>query len=176
MAEETKNDQVSGFTPPLPDDLNKKDRQIMDIAQAIIETDDPKMVMSLNLLYIEKLLRRQNLGFKQPNKNCKRCYGTGWQGYVSMSKENKAKYKNQLPIACECVVDYKPQDSKYIVPKRSNPFVNRKRRRELMKLEQVFSKKKGDMYFDKNVIYRNPEENVPVNSVDANKQQEKTNG
>lgn len=132
MAEETKIE--------VPDDLNVRDRKIMDIAQAILESEDPTVVMSLNTLYIQKILERQNLSWKEPNKSCKKCYGTGWSGYVPMTAENKAKYKNQLPVACECCVVYKANDPRLSIPKRSNRQISRKQRRKLAKYESVFKK------------------------------------
>lgn len=121
-------------TPIDDKNIDKHDLEIIELSKRILSTEevDPQ----LNLIYIQRLLKRQNLRFNMPKPNCKKCNGRGWASYVPKAKE----YPGSLPIACDCVCDFRPIDPSKGVPRKPLQGFNRAKRRKLEKYRGIFKR------------------------------------
>jgi len=120
------------------ENIDKRDLEVIELGKKILSSAE--VDAELMLIYIQRLLKRQNLQFEFPKKDCKKCNGRGWTGYVAMSKENAKIYPGRLPIACGCVCKFNPIDKTKGIPKQTGMSYNRAKRRKLEKYRSAFKK------------------------------------
>ena len=112
-------------------ELPTEKQAFVDTAGGDVKVVDKKDITPFQT--IKMLAKEMKTEIKEPLKNCKKCYGRGYEGF---------DFKTRAPIPCRCIFRGKSENEKEVNNEYDNkringPVINRTQRR---KLEKAFRK------------------------------------
>jgi hypothetical protein len=118
------NEQMYGQTYDAPEDKSG----IMDTKTGAILDKEELSPFEL----IKAVAKETGLELQDPNKNCKKCFGRGYVGIDSISRQ---------PMPCECIQPKRVEGEKGQERQPAQPKMNRQQRRHMEKMQKRFVKK-----------------------------------